>query len=259
MSDTIPKSSSRNDSFTNQHRSGKSAGVILIDPWAFNYMDPASYHVMVVQQKGSGVWGLPKGHLEEGETLYEAALREMREETGIHLIGSKAESDDASALREHIDYIQVPMKVISVALPNLSTNNDNESQSEPESANITCNLYPNHTQIKKIHFFAFVLLRSGQSLVPAPVDSHEIVRVSWLNVSRWEVDAVVHQHYHAGGHSPAFSKFNRTLSDGATVTLQEVCRKTARLFALKYPTALQNQPGSNNSVTEWQHRYDHLF
>lgn len=30
-----------------------------------------------------GKWGLPKGHLEHGETLEQAALREVKEETGL--------------------------------------------------------------------------------------------------------------------------------------------------------------------------------
>ena len=38
--------------------------------------------VLVVSQHGTS-WSLPKGHLEEGETPLEAALREIREETGV--------------------------------------------------------------------------------------------------------------------------------------------------------------------------------
>ena len=33
--------------------------------------------------KDDGVWSIPKGELESGEDLFEAALREFREETGI--------------------------------------------------------------------------------------------------------------------------------------------------------------------------------
>lgn len=33
-----------------------------------------------------GHWGFPKGHLEEGESHWEAALRELKEETGIDVV-----------------------------------------------------------------------------------------------------------------------------------------------------------------------------
>jgi 8-oxo-dGTP pyrophosphatase MutT (NUDIX family) len=41
-------------------------------------------------RRGRLLWSLPKGHLEEGETLEEAAIREVAEETGItgDIIGS---------------------------------------------------------------------------------------------------------------------------------------------------------------------------
>jgi ADP-ribose pyrophosphatase YjhB (NUDIX family) len=42
----------------------------------------AEGRVLVVSQHGTS-WSLPKGHLEEGETPLEAALREIREETGV--------------------------------------------------------------------------------------------------------------------------------------------------------------------------------
>jgi 8-oxo-dGTP pyrophosphatase MutT (NUDIX family) len=237
------------------HRSNKSAGVILIDPWSYNYNDPATYRIMVVQQKGSGVWGLPKGHLEPDETLYEAALREMREETGVHLLSDHDAQSDApvheGALREHVDFVPVPLKMVPMviqeaaaavnegeaaaeAADNDATATPSESPRE-DGADATTNaaapkpparaasLYRNHVQIKKIHFFVFVLRRSGQSLVPAPVDSHEIIRVSWLNVQSWNVDAL--ECLRAAGYAVPVPKFNRTLSDGAVTTLQEVARK----------------------------------
>jgi 8-oxo-dGTP pyrophosphatase MutT (NUDIX family) len=41
-------------------------------------------------RRGRLLWSLPKGHLEEGETLEQAAVREVAEETGItgEVIGS---------------------------------------------------------------------------------------------------------------------------------------------------------------------------
>ena len=46
-------------------------------------------------RRGRLLWSLPKGHLEAGETLEQAAVREVAEETGIHgsIIGSLGSID----------------------------------------------------------------------------------------------------------------------------------------------------------------------
>ncbi len=43
-------------------------------------------YLLLVRKKDSGVWTLPKGHLDEGETEREAAVREVEEETGYTVI-----------------------------------------------------------------------------------------------------------------------------------------------------------------------------
>ena len=42
-----------------------------------------AYEVALVYRKRHDDWSLPKGHIEEGETREEAALREVKEETGL--------------------------------------------------------------------------------------------------------------------------------------------------------------------------------
>jgi len=41
--------------------------------------------IILVKGRKSGKWGLPKGHIEPGETYIEGALREIKEETGLDI------------------------------------------------------------------------------------------------------------------------------------------------------------------------------
>lgn len=181
---------------THKHRSNKSAGVILIDPWSSNINDHTSYRVMVVQQRNSGVWGLPKGHLEKDEELLTAAHRELLEETGLTF----------GELNENSDYMSLHMH---------NTQDDTT--------------HHNHIQIKKIHFFAYVLLRRGSSLVHGDYDTNEIADVSWMNVHNWYIDT---PKFHTLRRQP--QRFNRTLSDTSVNVLLDICLKTKVMLQKKY-------------------------
>lgn len=43
-------------------------------------------HVLVVHRPAYGDWSLPKGHVEAGEDVTRAALREVHEETGVTVV-----------------------------------------------------------------------------------------------------------------------------------------------------------------------------
>jgi len=87
-----------------QQRFTKSAGGIVL-----NEQDL----VLIVSQHGDS-WSLPKGHIDPGETVLEAAKREIYEESGIndlifikelgtytrHRIGKGGIGDDESELKE---------------------------------------------------------------------------------------------------------------------------------------------------------------
>jgi 8-oxo-dGTP pyrophosphatase MutT (NUDIX family) len=42
--------------------------------------------ILLIKHVNSGHWSFPKGHVEEGETEVETALREIKEETGLDVI-----------------------------------------------------------------------------------------------------------------------------------------------------------------------------
>ena len=65
---------------TNKEPKIISSGVIL-----FYRNKTENPEVLLIKNKKSGLWGFPKGHLEKGESLIEAAMREVKEEVGLGL------------------------------------------------------------------------------------------------------------------------------------------------------------------------------
>ena len=61
-----------------------SAGAVL-----YTVLEGKRHYVLVREKNGS--YGLPKGHVEAGETLDQTALREVREETGVTAVLHSAE------------------------------------------------------------------------------------------------------------------------------------------------------------------------
>lgn len=60
-------------------REVQSAGAVVVQR-----RGPELYYLLIKHQKGQH-WGLPKGHIDPGETREQTALREIQEETGLHV------------------------------------------------------------------------------------------------------------------------------------------------------------------------------
>jgi 8-oxo-dGTP pyrophosphatase MutT (NUDIX family) len=61
-----------------------SAGGLVIDGLDGPREDQVAALIGRVDRRGRMLWSLPKGHIEQGETAEQTAIREVAEETGIH-------------------------------------------------------------------------------------------------------------------------------------------------------------------------------
>jgi 8-oxo-dGTP pyrophosphatase MutT (NUDIX family) len=63
--------------------------------------------VLLVQSKGR-LWGMPKGTLEHGETYFECAVRELKEETGLNILRNN-ESVNEGENEENQNNLETPV------------------------------------------------------------------------------------------------------------------------------------------------------
>ncbi len=59
--------------------------------------------VLLLRHKRLGIWLQPGGHIDPGETPWDAALRESREETGLDVSFADARDDDGVPPLIHVD------------------------------------------------------------------------------------------------------------------------------------------------------------
>ncbi len=64
--------------FKEMVRDEHSAGGVVVRP-----REQGGWEVLLIATHEGGRWSLPKGHVEEGESEVEAAVREVEEETGV--------------------------------------------------------------------------------------------------------------------------------------------------------------------------------
>lgn len=96
----------------------KACGCIIID----------NGKVLLIQQN-KGWWGFPKGHVEEGETEIETAIREVKEETNIDVVPDENKRYEQEYMLENGILKQVVLFVAT------KTSNDIKAQ-ESEVQNI---------------------------------------------------------------------------------------------------------------------------
>jgi ADP-ribose pyrophosphatase YjhB (NUDIX family) len=69
--------------------------------------------VQEAKQQNRELWNLPGGHLEEDETLHQGALREVFEETGLHVVPVTTSSPSAGQRRKR----SLPFRIRNCSVP----------------------------------------------------------------------------------------------------------------------------------------------
>ena len=81
----------------------KSCGAVILR------REDGRWKTLLVQNKNGGHWAFPKGHMEDGETEKETAVREVREETGLAIaintdFKMETEYSPAPGVMKTVDY-----------------------------------------------------------------------------------------------------------------------------------------------------------
>jgi 8-oxo-dGTP pyrophosphatase MutT (NUDIX family) len=97
----------------------KKAGAIILN----NNMDKC----LMVFQKSSNLWGIPKGQKEDNEDNYVCMIREIKEEVGLNLNNIKFEIlKSAIIMNESFIYIiRLLLDTLPICSPPLENNQDN--------------------------------------------------------------------------------------------------------------------------------------
>jgi 8-oxo-dGTP pyrophosphatase MutT (NUDIX family) len=131
------------------------AGGIIINPWIKNIFDYKKYKIHIVKQK-NGKWGLPKGHIVGNENLYDGAVREIAEETGLHF-------------NKMIEGRHYCILNIQQNDSNCELLNDNFNKTNP-------------IFIKFIAFYVFILLKPLNEITKySIINELEIEKHKWIN------------------------------------------------------------------------------
>lgn len=130
---------------TTAYHRNKCAGGIIIDPWD-DISNHLNYKLLLVKQRYGDFWGLPKGHVENGENILTSAIREIYEETGMNLLN----------MNVGIDYDEITL--------------DHTKQNK------------NLIVIKKIYLFVYVLLKKINNFKQKYPHSHEIADIRWFTL-----------------------------------------------------------------------------